>query len=183
MENKRAYVTPSSVVPLLSKIWDGPEGGLQTTIKPLKEVSCSHYIFPSLPHTLILVCLSIFLSFCQSLCLSVSLSVCLSVCLSLNELRLFWNFILSVSCFLSFLTLCPLLSSITHCMRLSLSLSLPLLLSSHQAREHCKAQILSMRSDHTRACNPTPYKISVSQKLYEYIHQLWMAEAPIADLS
>ena len=147
MENKRAYVTPSSVVPLLSKIWDGPEGGLQTAIKPLKEVSCSHYIFPSLPHTLILVCLSIFLSVCQSLCLSVSLSVCLpsclpvclsaclsaylsaylsiclSVCLSLDEFKLFWNYILSFSCFLSLVILCPLLSSITHCMRLSLSLS------------------------------------------------------------
>ena len=52
-----------------------------------------------------------------------------------------------------------------------------------QAREHCKQQIAAMRSDHTRSVNPTPYKISVSQKLYEFIHQLWMAEAPIADLS
>lgn len=38
MENKRAYVTPSAVVPLLSLIWDGQQGGLQCGITPLKEV-------------------------------------------------------------------------------------------------------------------------------------------------
>ena len=80
MENKRAYVTPSSVVPLLSKIWDGPEGGLKTAIKPLKEVSCPNLSFCSLPHALILVCLSVSLFTCLFVCLSVSLSVCLSEC-------------------------------------------------------------------------------------------------------
>ena len=80
MENKRAYVTPSSVVPLLSKIWDGPEGGLKTAIKPLKEVSCPNLSFCSLPHTLILVSLSVSLFTCLFVCLSVSLSVCLSEC-------------------------------------------------------------------------------------------------------
>ena len=69
----------------------------------------------------------------------------------------------------------------THTLSFSLSHSHSLSLS--QARENCKQQILSMRSDHTRAHNPTPYKISVSQQLYEFIHLLWMAEAPIADLS
>ena len=38
MENKRAYVTPSGVVPLLQLVWDGPQGGLQIPIKPLPEV-------------------------------------------------------------------------------------------------------------------------------------------------
>lgn len=38
MENKRAYVTPSGVVPLLKLVWDGPKGGLQIPIKPLPEV-------------------------------------------------------------------------------------------------------------------------------------------------
>ena len=38
MENKRAYVTPSGVVPLLQLVWDGPKGGLQIPIKPLPEV-------------------------------------------------------------------------------------------------------------------------------------------------
>ena len=37
-ENKRAYVTPSVVVPLLNLVWDGPKGGLQRPIKPLQEV-------------------------------------------------------------------------------------------------------------------------------------------------
>lgn len=38
MENKRAYVTPSGVVPLLELVWDGPKGGIQIPIKPLPEV-------------------------------------------------------------------------------------------------------------------------------------------------
>jgi nicotinate phosphoribosyltransferase len=52
-----------------------------------------------------------------------------------------------------------------------------------EARDYRAKQIESMRSDHTRPLNPTPYKISVSQQLYEYIHKLWMSEAPIADLA
>ena len=39
LENKRAYVTPSSVVPLLSMIWDGEDGGQKREITPLKEVT------------------------------------------------------------------------------------------------------------------------------------------------
>jgi hypothetical protein len=38
MENKRAYVTPSAIVPLLNLVWDGPNGGQKVSIKPLKEV-------------------------------------------------------------------------------------------------------------------------------------------------
>jgi nicotinate phosphoribosyltransferase len=38
MENKRAYVTPSAIVPLLNLVWDGPNGGQKVQIKPLKEV-------------------------------------------------------------------------------------------------------------------------------------------------
>ena len=38
MENKRAYVTPSAIVPLLNLVWDGPNGGQKVPIKPLKEV-------------------------------------------------------------------------------------------------------------------------------------------------
>ena len=145
MENKRAYVTPSSVVPLLSKIWDGPKGGLQCAIKPLKDVSCTHPF------------ISCFLPVCPSVRLMIRLSFSL-----------------------------PLSHSLCFSLSVPLSLSLffpPLFFFLSQARDHCKAQILSMRFDHTRPHNPTPYKISVSQKLYEFIHQLWMAEAPIADLS
>lgn len=45
MENKRAYVTPSGVVPLLELVWDGPKGGIQIPIKPLPEV---RYITPDI---------------------------------------------------------------------------------------------------------------------------------------
>ena len=46
----------------------------------------------------------------------------------------------------------------------------------------CKSDLELMRSDHIRPLNPTPYKVSVSQNLYDYMHQLWMKEAPIAEL-
>ena len=34
-----------------------------------------------------------------------------------------------------------------------------------------------------RPLNPTPYKVSVSMDLYHYIHDLWMQEIPVAELS
>jgi nicotinate phosphoribosyltransferase len=51
-----------------------------------------------------------------------------------------------------------------------------------EARDYCANQIRSMRNDHIRGLNPTPYKVSVSQTLYEFLHQLWSVEAPIAQL-
>lgn len=51
------------------------------------------------------------------------------------------------------------------------------------ARDHCRAEISAMRNDHVRTLNPTPYKVSVSSHLYEFMHTLWLNEAPIADLS
>lgn len=47
----------------------------------------------------------------------------------------------------------------------------------------CKEDLYRMRPDHIRPLNPTPYKVSVSTRLYDYMHQLWMREAPIADLA
>ena len=105
--------------------------------------------------------------------LHLMLSTCLSICSS-DDPSVFLSFSLSLSLTLSV--------SLYLFLSLFLFLSPPIFFLS-QARDHCKAQILSMRFDHTRPHNPTPYKISVSQKLYEFIHQLWMAEAPIADLS
>jgi nicotinate phosphoribosyltransferase len=55
-------------------------------------------------------------------------------------------------------------------------------ISLQAARELCIAELASLRTDHTRALNATPYKLSVSQNLFDFIHKLWMAEAPIADL-
>lgn len=51
-----------------------------------------------------------------------------------------------------------------------------------ETRDYVVEQISSMRPDHVRPLNPTPYKISVSDKLYSFVHVLWMQEAPIAEL-
>eukprot|EP01018_Ginkgo_biloba_P036248 Gb_26214 [translate_table: standard] len=49
-------------------------------------------------------------------------------------------------------------------------------------RERCLKQLAEMRPDHMRKLNPTPYKVSVSRKLYEFIHFLWLNEAPVGEL-
>ncbi|KAG4996266.1 hypothetical protein JHK84_027316 [Glycine max] len=49
-------------------------------------------------------------------------------------------------------------------------------------RERCINQLEQMRSDHMRRLNPTPYKVSVSAKLYDFIHFLWLNEAPVGEL-
>jgi nicotinate phosphoribosyltransferase len=50
-------------------------------------------------------------------------------------------------------------------------------------RDYAFEQIASLRDDHTRLLNPTPYKISLSEKLYEFMHHLWRREAPVGELS
>jgi hypothetical protein len=42
--------------------------------------------------------------------------------------------------------------------------------------------VQELRSDHVRQLNPTPYKVSVSQSLHDFIKQLWLDEAPIHEL-
>ncbi|KAG4175577.1 hypothetical protein ERO13_A11G193300v2 [Gossypium hirsutum] len=49
-------------------------------------------------------------------------------------------------------------------------------------RDHCIKQLEQMRPDHIRRLNPTPYKVSVSAKLYNFIHFLWLNEAPVGEL-
>lgn len=49
-------------------------------------------------------------------------------------------------------------------------------------RERCIEQLEKMRPDHMRRLNPTPYKVSVSAKLYDFIHFLWLNEAPVGEL-
>ncbi|XP_073057899.1 nicotinate phosphoribosyltransferase 2-like isoform X1 [Primulina eburnea] len=49
-------------------------------------------------------------------------------------------------------------------------------------RERCIKQLDQMRPDHMRRLNPTPYKVSVSAKLYDFIHFLWLNEAPVGEL-
>ncbi|XP_047956654.1 nicotinate phosphoribosyltransferase 2-like [Salvia hispanica] len=49
-------------------------------------------------------------------------------------------------------------------------------------RERCIKHLEQMRPDHMRRLNPTPYKVSVSAKLYDFIHFLWLNEAPVGEL-
>ncbi|GAB2279663.1 Nicotinate phosphoribosyltransferase 2 [Dionaea muscipula] len=49
-------------------------------------------------------------------------------------------------------------------------------------RARCMEQIEKMRPDHMRRLNPTPYKVSVSAQLYDFIHFLWLNEAPVGEL-
>jgi nicotinate phosphoribosyltransferase len=50
-------------------------------------------------------------------------------------------------------------------------------------REYVIDQISVMRPDHMRAVNPTPYKVSVSEDLYRSMHETWMREAPISEIT
>jgi nicotinate phosphoribosyltransferase len=50
-------------------------------------------------------------------------------------------------------------------------------------REYVIDQISVMRPDHMRAVNPTPYKVSVSEDLYRSMHEIWMQEAPISEIT
>ncbi|KAL8528701.1 hypothetical protein ACS0TY_006233 [Phlomoides rotata] len=49
-------------------------------------------------------------------------------------------------------------------------------------RERSIKHLEQMRPDHMRRLNPTPYKVSVSAKLYDFIHFLWLNEAPVGEL-
>jgi nicotinate phosphoribosyltransferase len=55
--------------------------------------------------------------------------------------------------------------------------------SLHEIRQYVIDQISVMRPDHMRAVNPTPYKVSVSEDLYRSMHEIWMREAPITEIS
>jgi nicotinate phosphoribosyltransferase len=50
-------------------------------------------------------------------------------------------------------------------------------------REKVKESMISLRQDHKRNLNPTPYKVSVSDSLYHFTHDLWLQSAPIGELS
>ncbi|KAL6894415.1 hypothetical protein ACP4OV_008513 [Aristida adscensionis] len=54
--------------------------------------------------------------------------------------------------------------------------------SIHEIRTRCMCYLDHMRPDHMRRLNPTPYKVSVSAKLYDFMHFLWLKEAPVGEL-
>ncbi|CAD6193574.1 unnamed protein product [Caenorhabditis auriculariae] len=45
-----------------------------------------------------------------------------------------------------------------------------------------ETSIKQLRNDHRRYLNPTPYKVSVSEALYNFLHELWLKSAPIGVL-
>ena len=52
-----------------------------------------------------------------------------------------------------------------------------------QIRDNVKESLRTLRQDHKRSLNPTPYKVGVSDDLYHFIHDLWLENAPIGELS
>jgi len=55
--------------------------------------------------------------------------------------------------------------------------------SIHAIKRHVLSQIRTIREDHLRFLNPTPYKVSVNEELYRILHTIWLDSAPIKDLS
>lgn len=51
------------------------------------------------------------------------------------------------------------------------------------ARRRCREQVQALRYDYKRPLNPTPYKVSVSAALFKLVHQLWLSELTIRELS
>nr|CCA23353.1 nicotinate phosphoribosyltransferase putative [Albugo laibachii Nc14] len=51
-----------------------------------------------------------------------------------------------------------------------------------QRREYVWQQFQLIREDVVRSLNATPYKVSVSNELYDFIHDMWLHEYPVHDL-
>lgn len=51
-----------------------------------------------------------------------------------------------------------------------------------EIRQQVKRSLATLRSDIKRNLNPTPYKVSVSDQLYQFMHNLWLENAPIGEL-
>src|SRR5512139_2709235 len=54
--------------------------------------------------------------------------------------------------------------------------------SLNEVRGYVLDQLRSTREDHLRDINPTPYKVSVSEELYDYVYHLWAEESPVTEL-
>jgi nicotinate phosphoribosyltransferase len=52
-----------------------------------------------------------------------------------------------------------------------------------QVRTYAHEQIESLRKDHRRSLNPTPYKVSITENLFSFMHQLWTKSVPIGELT
>lgn len=51
-----------------------------------------------------------------------------------------------------------------------------------ETKQYVQEQLQSLRPDILRYANPTPYKVSVSDALYTFLHNLWQSETPVAEL-
>ena len=51
-----------------------------------------------------------------------------------------------------------------------------------ESRNYFEEKISSIRRDITRGLNPTPYKLSVSVELYDFMNELWNKELPIPEV-
>lgn len=49
-------------------------------------------------------------------------------------------------------------------------------------REYSMEKVRMLRKDHLRALNPTPYKVSLSEKLFDFSHAMWKREAPVREI-
>ncbi len=52
----------------------------------------------------------------------------------------------------------------------------------NESRDYVLNQLRSTRGDHLRDINPTPYKVSVSEELFNYVYHLWTEESPVSEL-
>ncbi|CAH0405310.1 unnamed protein product [Chilo suppressalis] len=52
-----------------------------------------------------------------------------------------------------------------------------------EVRARVQSSLRTLRQDIKRNLNPTPYKVAVSDDLYCFIHDLWLQNAPIGELS
>lgn len=51
-----------------------------------------------------------------------------------------------------------------------------------QIRARVKKSLTEIRPDIKRLLNATPYKVSVTDNLYQYMHKLWLENAPVGEL-
>lgn len=53
----------------------------------------------------------------------------------------------------------------------------------HDIRDKVVTSLKVLRPDIKRALNPTPYKVALSNSLYNFVHQFWLQNAPIGELA
>lgn len=54
--------------------------------------------------------------------------------------------------------------------------------SLEEVRTRVQKELDTMRTDHLRRMNPTPYKLSVTSDLYSFMHDLWLSETPVREI-